>query len=95
MLTPELANSMAEKLSRDELAVIISMQKAQRASESDLTKLQNERDDLIAELKGVESVKDFLVAKLRDVERAQRMVESEKETVARQVVSDRDFAEFQ
>ena len=69
MLTPELANSMAEKLSRDELAVIISMQKAQKASESDLTKLRNERDDLIAELKGVESVKDFLVAKLRDEER--------------------------
>ena len=94
MLTPELANSMAEKLSRDELAVIISMQKAQRASESDLTKLQNERDDLIAELKGVESVKDFLVAKLRNVERAQRMVESEKETVARQVVSDQEVIAF-
>lgn len=94
MLTPELANSMAEKLSRDELAVIISMQKAQRASESDLTKLRNERDDLIAELKGVDSVKDFLVAKLRDVERAQRMVESEKETVARQVVSDQEVIAF-
>ena len=94
MLTPELANSMAEKLSRDELAVIISMQKAQRASESDLTKLRNERDDLIAELKGVESVKDFLVAKLRNVERAQRMVESEKETVARQVVSDQEVIAF-
>ena len=94
MLTPELANSMAEKLSRDELAVIISMQKAQKASESDLTKLRNERDDLIAELKGVESVKDFLVAKLRDVERAQRMAESEKEKVARQVVSDQEVIAF-
>ena len=94
MLTPELANSMAEKLGRDELAVIISMQKAQKASESDLTKLRNERDDLIAELKGVESVKDFLVAKLRDVERAQRMAESEKEKVARQVVSDQEVIAF-
>mmetsp|Transcript_4327 Transcript_4327/g.9374 ORF Transcript_4327/g.9374 Transcript_4327/m.9374 type:complete len:387 (+) Transcript_4327:2451-3611(+) len=94
MLTPEVANSMAEKLSRDELGVIISMQKAQRAAETDLGRLRNERDDLIAELKGVESVKDFLVAKLRDAERAQRMAESEKEKVARQVTSDQEVIAF-
>ena len=94
MLTPELANSMAEKLGRDELAVIISMQRAQKAAETDLTRLRNERDDLVAELKGVESVKDFLVAKLRDVERAQRLAESEKDKVARQVVSDQEVIAF-
>lgn len=94
MLTPELANSMAEKLGRDELAVIISMQRAQKAAETDLSRLRSERDDLVAELKGVESVKDFLVAKLRDVERAQRLAESEKDKVARQVVSDQEVIAF-
>jgi len=93
-LTASMADSMADKLTASELAVIITMTEKLRQREKDIKRLTAEREDLAARLDGSEAVKDFLMVKVQKAEVALKKSTDEALLVSQQVSSDQEVIAF-
>ena len=89
-----MANSMAEKLTPSELAVIIRMTEQIRSKDREISKIRAEREDLAARLEGTEAVKEFLISKIKDTERSLKKYEEDAAKALQQYSCDQELISF-
>jgi len=85
-----MANSMADKLTQAELAVIIRMVEQIRSKDREIAKIAAEREDLAARLESTEAVKEFLISRVKDAERSLKIKEEEAAKTLQQFTSDQE-----
>mmetsp|Transcript_8222 Transcript_8222/g.12233 ORF Transcript_8222/g.12233 Transcript_8222/m.12233 type:complete len:687 (-) Transcript_8222:125-2185(-) len=93
-LTASMADSMADKLTPTELAVIISMTEKLRQRDKDIKRLTAEREDLAARLEGTEAVKEFLIGKVQKTEAELKKSADAAVLVGQQTASDQEVIAF-
>lgn len=89
-----VAQSMASKLSDQELAAIISMTDKVSKMERQVVSLEDEKEELASKLEGTEAVKQFLIGKLRDVELKLNKSKDDEVKVTQQIASDQEVIAF-
>jgi hypothetical protein len=85
-----MANSMADKLTQAELAVIIRMVEQIRYKDREIAKIAAEREDLAARQESTEAVKEFLISRVKDAERSLKIKEEEAVKTLQQFTSDQE-----
>ena len=93
-LTASMADSMADKLTPTELAVIISMTEKLRQRDKDIKRLTAEREDLAARLEGTEAVKEFLIGRVQKTEAELKKSADAAVLFGQQTASDQEVIAF-
>jgi len=85
---------MADKLSPQELAILINMTNKLKQREAEIKKLVAEKDDLAARLEGTEAVKEFMVTKVQNAEKQIEKLNLESSLKVQQIESDQEVISY-
>ena len=94
LLTQQIAEVLARKLTAAELRVIVSMKEELDKQEQKIRKQTTEAEDLAAKIDNTERVRDFLIEKLKSAEMAIKTFMKDNSELKVQSAADKEVISF-